>query len=283
MSTSGSSSSHHLHQQQQNSNLASSSAYRSSSTAAAATNTTTKYSTTHHHHKIEAAAGSSGGESSSSSSGGDEDVLHVVTNVYTIPIVKSTGSGGGVEGDAAQEIHITQSGNDEYIRSSGLMSSSSTHAASSNQRCRERHEHVYGISSSIGTGGGDDEVDCVVIASPSQLNSQAPHCELHSKKTCRETRKITKRVIDESAAAAGTADVTKSKFQIRSIVEIYENPIEQCGGDVERSNGGGVGDQAFFKTSTQLNEFTTKETFAEPLLSTSSQRGTTHSNKQTRI
>lgn len=197
---------------------------------------------------------------SSGSSGGDEDVLHVVTNVYTIPIVKPSSSSD------SQEIHISTTGDNEFIRSSGL--------SSTNRRCRERHEHVYGISDA--STGGDGEVDCIVIASPSQINNHrqhSPHVELHSKKTCRETRKITKRVIDD--AAGGTppppgTDVTKSKFQIRSIVEIYENPIEQSSGEIERGSSSGNQSTAFFKTSTQLNEFTTKETFAEPVI----QRGT---------
>lgn len=190
----------------------------------------------------------------SSGSVGDEDVLHVVTNVYTIPIVKSSSSTG--DNDLSQEIHISTSGDNEYIRSSGLTTTSS------NRRCRERHEHVYGISgggttqtTDSMTGMGDDnEVDCIVIASPSQQNQP---CEIHTRKTSRETRKITKRVIDEG-------DVTKSKFQIRSIVEIYENPVEQASETVERA-GGGDQSTAFFKTSTQLNEFTTKETFTEPV------------------
>lgn len=190
----------------------------------------TQYTTTHHHHKIDA-----NNERESSGSGGDEDVLHVVTNVYTIPIVKTADSTG------AQEIHISTSGGDECIRSSGV--------GSANRRCRERHENVFGIS-------GDE--DCV-IASPSTVEM---------KKTCRETRRITKRVIEETGgrSTSPVGDVTKSKFQIRSIVEIYENPVEQSA--VEP---GADPSTAFFKTSTQLNETTTKETFSEPLLS---QRGT---------
>lgn len=232
-----------------------------------------KYMTTHHHQKIETVGdggggggdgggggggGGSGGDGDRESSGsvGEEDVLHVVTNVYTIPIVKSTESAGS--GGGCQEIHISTSSNDEHIRSSGLGS------GGSNRRVRERHEHVFGISEAA--PAGEHENDCVIVTT--SPHSQ-PHVEMQTRKTCRETRKITKRVIDEPGGSPTPADVTRSKFQIRSIVEIYENPIEQQQELQQSLNA----DQStgFYKTSTQLNEVTTKETFSEPLLS---QRGT---------
>lgn len=240
---------------------AANSSYQTSSSSSriassSAQSSTAKYISTHHHHKIDTGTSSCdkgvGGDPTN-----DEDVLHVVTNVYTIPIVKS--SGGDSSQQQQQEIHISTSTDDDFIRSSGLNNSS-------NRRCRERHEHVYGIS---GEGGEEmGEQDYIICSPPS-------HLEI--KKTCRETRKITKRVIEEPCSTSNTAgDLTKSKFQIRSIVEIYENPLEAestsiCAASSTTNNSA---DQStgFFKTSTQFNEFTTKETFTEPLIS-SSQRG----------
>lgn len=243
---------------------AANSSYQTSSSSSriassSAQSSTAKYISTHHHHKIDTGTSSCdkgvGGDPTN-----DEDVLHVVTNVYTIPIVKTS---SGDSQQQQQEIHISTSTDDDFIRSSGLNNSS-------NRRCRERHEHVYGIS---GDGCGGEEMgeqDYIICSPPS-------HLEI--KKTCRETRKITKRVIEEpcSTTSNTAGDVTKSKFQIRSIVEIYENPLEAestsiCAASSTTNNSA---DQStgFFKTSTQFNEFTTKETFTEPLISSSSQRG----------
>ena len=124
----------------------------------------------------------------------DEDVLHVVTNVYTIPIIKQSSSSAATTSDSAIPIALGE----PRVRSSS-----------------------------------------------------------------NETRTVIKRISDPNAtnetnassASSQAEQVTKSKFQIRSIVEIYENQDEsqQAAKDV-----------AYFNSNTQFNETITKEVVPQP-------------------
>lgn len=178
--------------------------------------TNKKYISSTHKHKIE--------NIDDSTDGSEEDVLHVVTNVYTIPIIKSNSAGNGpFIQQSQQEIHTSASIDEDLLN---------------------RHMHA---SSSIP----------IVLGEPS--------LDLHSKSCTNETVRI-KRVIDSVQQTSNNEimptvtsqighDVTKSKFQIRSIVEIYENQGETNQQQQQQKSQ----DLGFFKTSTQYNETTSKE------------------------
>jgi hypothetical protein len=236
----------------------SSSSYYSTNAAVNAASVTSsssnKYTSSSHTHKIENVEHSVGG------GGGDEDVLHVVTNVYTIPIIKSSSDGAGPFINQSQEIQVSTSLDDDLLNSSSSCSKSYLH-----------HKQQQSEPMLLGE----------------------PRVELQSKTSSHETRTITKRIIESSssscmddhhqqssssaAAAAAVSslgqDFTKSKFQIRSIVEIYENQLDA---DAAKPSGESESVSGFFKTSTQLNETTTKEVLNEPLF-----RGNTPTHKHT--
>lgn len=195
-------------------------------------NTTVKnYIHTSHTTKIENI------DNGASSDGSDEDVLHVVTNVYTIPIIKSSSAGNGPFIEQSQpEMHISTSVDDDFIN-------------------RHQQQAVINTSSSIPLILGE------------------PRLEMQSKSAVHETRRVVKRVIDSTqqtttpsndqvpivtAASAAGHEMTKSKFQIRSIVEIYENTDTQQQQQQQQQP-----DVGYFKASTQFQETTTKEIIGE--------------------
>lgn len=133
----------------------------------------------------------------------DDDILHVVTNVYTIPIVKSTSAGNGpyVTG-SNQNISITTSCDQNFLK--------------------------------------NDKNNVSLLTS----SNSTP--VVHNKPAAVEFKKI-----QNSSEVSSHQDLNlenKSKFQIRSIVEIYENPIEEQ-----------EQDKCTFKNSGHFEETTTKE------------------------
>lgn len=131
----------------------------------------------------------------------DDDILHVVTNVYTIPIVKSTSAGNGpfVTG-SNQNINITTSCDQDFLKND------------------KTNLNLLTSSNSV----------------PVVLNTP-----------------VTYKKVQNSSEVASHQDLNlenKSKFQIRSIVEIYENPIEEQ-----------EQDKCTFKNSGHFEETTTKE------------------------
>ena len=155
-------------------------------------------------------------KSKSTSGESDEDVLHVVTNVYTIPIIKSSSTHNGV--------------------------STSTTPMTTSHTSTTLHN-----SMSIPIVLGEPRLDSTRIRSSS---------------TSEQTRTVIRRVTDSEKAvqqlnqelnqsSEQANGATKSKFQIRSIVEIYENQDEQQQQQVK--------DVGYFNTNTQFNETITKE------------------------
>lgn len=171
-------------------------------------------------------ASSTNSSSSSSNNGSDEDVLHVVTNVYTIPIVKSTSSGDGpFVQQSVRETHSSKNQNDDLMKSR----QSSSHFQSSSKATRSE-----------------------------------PHAEMQSKLQSNESRKIVTHSSSSTKMDAAShtfnhansnqnSNSTKSKFQIRSIVEIYESQSDDQKKHPNDEHSG------TFKTSSKLNETIIKE------------------------
>jgi hypothetical protein len=192
---------------------------------------------TTHKHLIEKVSDEENNESDESASS-DEDILHVVTNVYTIPIIgKSVSAGNG------PFILDTSSASEQQ---GGFHASTSVDEVVLNQQRQyysSSHEHQHTSSTSI------------------PFNE--PHVEVK--------RTVVKKVLEQSTSSDAKPvatsqvghDLTKSKFQIRSIVEIYENPSDSTEGKQQQQQQSG--DVGFFKTSTQYNELTTKEVIGQPL------------------
>jgi hypothetical protein len=206
-----------------------------------------QYISSSHKHRIE---NLNDDEASSDGAGSDEDVLHVVTNVYTIPIIKSTSAGNG------PFVHHSQ--------------------------------HEMNTASSVDESLGCKSTSNILTSTsiPTHVVLGEPRLEMHSKTSSHETRRIDKRVIEstqkrtcqringgehvtsimrqlspsQSNSQQQTPDVTKSKFQIRSIVEIYENPV-----DVEKHHQQEQKDTGIFKTSTHFEETTTKQVFNDTI------------------
>lgn len=174
-------------------------------------------------------------EEASGSDGSDEDVLHVVTNVYTIPI-----NGNGVV------IHTHSPPGTKPIIAN----------------CLEN-----GGSELVGSSGGPSSIGIRISNAPTNMTCYQPVPLIDSKR-CGEQPKDTchvfKRVINEPCAVPGS-DVTKSKFQIKSIVEIYESdsPPPTC--QQQALPQATTQDVGFYKTSTKVNETTMKETITIPI------------------
>ena len=124
----------------------------------------------------------------------DEDVLHVVTNVYTIPIVKSSSAGNGPFIQASQ-LHTTTSVNEDLI---------------------SRYNNLIQDSTSVQTEPGID-----TKSSQSRIITKLIDSKQHGSSSSLLNDKTQK--IINSLPPTGNENVVKSKFQIRSIVEIYEN------------------------------------------------------------
>ncbi len=180
-------------------------------------NNNSNTNTTTHKHKIETHRSSNQDAPKSKSNSGDgesdEDVLHVVTNVYTIPIIKSSSS---------------TTNNNEHASSSSTSTTTST-----------MHN-----SMSIPIVLGEPRVEATRVRSTS---------------TSSEKRTVIRRVVDSEKTQQLNQDLeqqqqnntVKSKFQIRSIVEIYENQDE--------NNSQQAKDVGYFNSNTQFNETITKE------------------------
>jgi hypothetical protein len=178
--------------------------------------------TTTHKHKIETHHSTQDVPKSKSTSGdgeSDEDVLHVVTNVYTIPIIKSSSS------------TINNANEQQTLSTSSIMHN----------------------SMSIPIVLGEPRVEATRVRSTSSSS---------------EKRTVIRRVVDNEKTQQLNQDLlldqqqqsntnnnntVKSKFQIRSIVEIYENQ------DENNSQSQQVKDVGYFNSNTQFNETITKE------------------------
>jgi hypothetical protein len=123
--------------------------------------------------------------SSRKSSSSDEDIVHTVTNVYQIPVIQ-------------QQQHSQNSIlNDSTTKASDLSGLS----------------HIGVINNNNNRGHNIFNVETLVDGE-----------EIQSKTNSKTftTSKITHKVIDEQQKPTGVP--VKEKYQIRSIVEIYENP-----------------------------------------------------------
>jgi hypothetical protein len=158
---------------------------------------------------------SSSSEGNLSSS--DEDVLHVVTNVYTIPIVQK-------------------------------------------QQQQQQHHHDSSCTKQ------DNKISSITIRNCESLNKNT-----ESKETCHSFKRV---INNNSISTCGhpiikkdlvdNCDLQKSKFQIRSIVEIYESDAPQPPATPPNS-AAQQENLAFFKTSTHINESIGKETISVPI------------------
>jgi hypothetical protein len=122
--------------------------------------------------------------SSRKSSSSDEDIVHTVTNVYQIPVIQ-------------QQQHSQNSIlNDSTTKASDLSGLSHIGVINNNNR----GHNIFNVETLV-----DGE-------------------EIQSKTNSKKftTSKITHKVIDEQQKPTGVP--VKEKYQIRSIVEIYENP-----------------------------------------------------------
>ena len=153
---------------------------------------------------------------SSDGSGSEEDILHVVTNVYTIPINNNS--------------------------SKPILASL---AENSGNACLD---NANATASSIG----------VKISNNSNSLSSMCYQPVTAKDSCHVFKRVACTSSSEQASKAQQpcADLTKSKFQIRSIVEIYESDHPP---PPSRQQSAAAQDLAFYKKSTQVNETTTKE------------------------
>ena len=163
-------------------------------------------------------------KSKSTSGESDEDVLHVVTNVYTIPIIKSSSTHNGV--------------------STSTTTTSTTTPMATSQTSTTLHN-----SMSIPIVLGEPRVDSTRIRS-SSTSEQARTVIRRVTDSEKSVQQLNQELNQSSEQANGA---TKSKFQIRSIVEIYENQDEQ---QQQQQQAKDVG---YFNTNTQFNETITKE------------------------
>lgn len=141
----------------------------------------------------------------------DDDILHVVTNVYTIPIMKSTSAGNGpFVTDSKHDLNVTTSCDEAFLK---------------NEHTQKTTKNSLTSSNSVPVAIGE------------------PICY---KKTVYSTDQ------QPSHLAEQVSQNNKSKFQIRSIVEIYENPIEEQ-----------EQDKCTLKNSGHFEETTTKEVITD--------------------
>jgi hypothetical protein len=209
------------------------------STVASGSYHTSSSSTTTHKHKLEP---SKHIEDNLSSDGSDEDVLHVVTNVYTIPIIKSNSAGNGpfIE-QSMHDIHTSTSVDDDML---------SKHQKS----CLVTSQSIPVVLGEPKLVGGPDVKQ---ISSHYHQQTQQSENSMTS-----STRKIVKQTTSTQHQQLPQADnVAKSKFQIRSIVEIYESSPEQLLQQQQQQQQQNQQEIAFYNASTQFKETITKEDF----------------------
>jgi len=175
---------------------------------------TTQISTSNKHQINEKNTTQNTGTDAATSDNSDDDILHVVTNVYTIPIMKSTSAGNGpfITG-STKEINVTTSCNEEFL------------VNEHNQKAK----NMLTSSNSVP----------VVLGEP-----------INYRKTEYSSGQVPIHLAEQGS--------NKSKFQIRSIVEIYENPVEEQ-----------EQDKCTLKNSGYFEETTTKEVITEGKMSMS--------------
>lgn len=164
----------------------------------------------------------------------DEDILHVVTNVYTIPIIKSTSAGNGPFLQTSQSnLNQTTSFDDDLL-----------------SRQHQHHTITSSTSVPISVINGAEPYMKRIIDSTShqQTSTISTHEHLHHHH-------------HQSMTQSGQ-DLAKSKFQIRSIVEIYENQPEGASSAAAAANEIDLS----FKSATHVEETTRHEVITEPLI-----------------
>ena len=165
----------------------------------------------------------------SDGNGSDEDILHVVTNVYTIPIIKSTSAGNGPFLQSSQQhINATTSFDDELLsgRNHSIVTSTSVPIVLGEPRM-DQYQHNNLMKRVI---------DATQESQPNHHQQQ--------------------QIMTTSVTQSGQ-DSAKSKFQIRSIVEVYESEGQQQ--QQEEIN-------LSFKSATQVDETMRKEIINEPII-----------------
>lgn len=161
----------------------------------------------------------------------DEDILHVVTNVYTIPIIKSTSAGNGPFIQSSQQhINTTTSFDDDIL---------------------SRH-HLMTQSTSVPIAVGEPRLE---LQSKSGQYERMKRIIDHT--SSHQTSMVEHQHMTQSMTQSGQ-DLSKSKFQIRSIVEIYES-------DQPSSNNTKEIDLSF-KTATHVAETIRQEIINEPVV-----------------
>lgn len=157
----------------------------------------------------------------------DDDILHVVTNVYTIPIVKSTSAGNGpfISGSSHQ-LKVTASCDDQLYKSDKYQ-----HLVTQTQNSSSRSEQQQQSTSTT-----NEKLVCTSGRTGPTLNNNS--C------TSSESATNTNNKIEVNS--------NMSKFQIKSIVEIYEKPPEEQ-----------EQDKCTLKNSGHFEETTTKEVITE--------------------
>jgi hypothetical protein len=185
-------------------------------------------------HRIDATAG----PESSDNSGSDEDVLHVVTNVYTIPINNHT----------------------KPLIANNSMSNATSEG-------NHQHDDCLSASSSVGVRISNCPNSSmlyqpvpIVHNGSSSRSGEATTTTTTGKDSCH----VFQRIIN-CGDQLPQPDLAKSKFQIRSIVEIYESDAPPPVAAAHHCNAQAGQDLGFYKTSTQVNETTTKEYITVPL------------------
>lgn len=164
----------------------------------------------------------------------DDDILHVVTNVYTIPIVKSTSAGNGpfISGSSHQ-LKVTASCDDQLYKSDKYQNLVTQTQNSSSQSVQQQQ----GTSTTSTTT--NENLVCTSGKTGLTLNNNNSCTSSESATNNSHNNKI-------------EVNSNMSKFQIKSIVEIYEKPPEEQ-----------EQDKCTLKNSGHFEETTTKEVITE--------------------
>ena len=186
-------------------------------------------------------------EDSQSTDGSDEDILHVVTNVYTIPILKSSkitiSSDCGNGDQSFQEIHT---------------SALPLVANSDWQNGQVNSCHLASASSMSAGESATSRVECTAAIDAS-ASSPCQRKYLQQQQQQQQQHPSIKPIVTSKIGQ----EFAKSKFQIHSIVEIYENNSNDS--DVEQKAGDSNDHVAFLNTNSKYDDTTTREEFVTHL------------------
>ena len=228
--------------------------------------------------------GGCGGGGGAGGVASDEDVLHVVTNVYTIPILKSSVSVGcSVNDQPISECDLLQqktkcnpdvyyenfpnsaNKNNNNVSSSYNYSYSTkkydhpmhveTNYTTNKQQTRQEKHKQFKRHEFTDTNSVSSSTSSPIISPQSMCIVSAAHVKQQTPNNC--TQSILSPSTSMPCDLITAAPLKPSKFQIRSIVEIYENDEQQQQQQQQKQDVG------TFKSSSRFEEITTKEVFKD--------------------